>query len=213
VAKSKLTSLSNALPQLGDPLSLADGRVINPDPRPGDVEAAHQIAQVEPKDFKPAKTRSLKELPADPTFMRGVCVIFVYTMLGLSDAEMAINLGISPAELRKIRASRGYAETFEAILEEFVNANSTLLKSRIASYSHSALTELISLALTSKKEDIRLKGVTDILNRAGATSETMQKQQGSVNELRISVTKAEDAPDIQINTVPAATAPGSEMEQ
>lgn len=188
------------LPQPGDPLVTIDGETINPDEEDIDTKALAPLQKaLEPSDFRPERRISLKELPAEPKQFNVIALVFVYTISGVSDQEIATTFNITPADVRRVRKSPAYKETFELFLSEFINSNSNLLQSRIASYSHNALTNVADLAMNSKKDIIRLQANKDILDRAGVRPKDMEgKGVSSQNELRIVITKPEEQVSVDV---------------
>jgi hypothetical protein len=205
VTKGRTTKPKLARP--GDPLVLADGSKIKPDGdalTEGKTErrliAIHQQAMA-PADFRPTKRRTVKELPAPPTMMNGVSVVFVYTMLGLSDREMADMLNISPIDIESLRNGEAYKELFDGVMNEFINADSDLVQSRIAAYAHSALIRVAEISATSEEESVALRASQDILDRAGHAPKDRNARANSMagNDLRIVVVDGERTVQVNIN--------------
>jgi hypothetical protein len=185
--------LQTALPRPGDPLVMADGRVLRPE-SPTDVfnidDKSDLRANIEPHEYKPTTRRSLKDFPANPTMLNAISVVFAYTMYGLSNVEICNVLNLSSEQLEQLRQHRGYSELFTAIMNEFINANSEILQSRIAAYSHSAVSKVGYLIANAKKEEVQLSASKDMLDRAGARPQDLANQQAATMDgLRISIIK------------------------
>lgn len=201
----QLPTLVPILAQPGDPLVLPDGQIIEPDEQYEDedeVAARKMRRSLDPASFRAQKRRSAKEMPAPPSVMNAVAVVFTGTMLGLGDREMCEQLKITAEELEQVRSHSAYAEVFETVLGEFLSANAELLQSRLAAYSHSALTQVHTIAKSGKNETNRLNASRDILDRAGHRAQDNQKRgQSGVNELRIVYIDEEKQTRIEINGV------------
>lgn len=187
-----------ALAKPGDPLALANGRVI--DPKGKEVEVPSLTTIVKPEEYRPLKRRSLREIPAPVPVMKAVSVIFTFTMLGLGDREIADALGITTHEVVQAREHSAYAELFEIITGEFINANSALIQSRIAAYSHSALSSVAKIALNGKQEANVLKASQDILDRAGTNPrDKTPASQAPGSDLRIVVVGKDQTVEVSVN--------------
>lgn len=181
-----------ALAKPGDPLVLDDGRIIAP-------ERAHiQVTppKISPQTFKAQKRRTVKELPAPESTMRGIATVFVYSMMGLTAREIADAVGITVDEVEAVKAHSAYTEVFDAVLDEFVNSNSEMIQSRIAAYSHSALDTVADVMLNGKREENKLRAADSLLNRASDQAKAGKSQQ---NELRIVIVDNEKNVDVQVH--------------
>ena len=187
---------SRTLAQANDPLVLPDGTRIEPDRKNDRLEALQQARAIasDPATFKPKARRSIVELPEQGKNMNAIALVFTYTLLGLSNAEIADALNTTTRTIEAVKQTNAYEEVFLTIKDEFVNANSSLLESRIAAYSHLALDEVVTLAAKSDKESIRLSASTDILDRAGVNQKRFDErnQQQEASKLNIVITNAKD---------------------
>jgi hypothetical protein len=149
-------------------------------------------------NFRPLKKRNLKELPAETGTINGVAAVFMYTMLGIGDREIADALLIDVRRVEEVRAHSAYRECFDIVVGEFINKNSDMLAARIAAYSHSALDTVGSIAINGKKEENQLRASIDLLDRAGVRPKDMEgKAQTNKSELRIIV--VDGAKDVSVN--------------
>lgn len=145
-------------------------------------------------EYRPRTVRNLKDLPAEGNLMKGLSVIFVLTLLGISDNDICAELKVTREELDVLRKGRGYKETFEMVLSELINVNSQAMVGRLTAYSNHALQELVNISFNSKKEGVRMSGVKDILDRAGVGKAFMSEhEKRAANELRIVIEKADEA--------------------
>jgi hypothetical protein len=172
----------------GDPLITGRGEIVEPENKPTKKEAKKlEITDtIDPALFRPTKRRIMKELPAAPNVITGIGAVFMYTMMGVGDREIAETLGITVEYLSELRSHPAYGECFTAIHEEFINANSGLLTSRIASYAQDALTTVGTLSQMAKKEEVKLSASKDLLDRAGVRPKDQEQRVSmSQNDLRI----------------------------
>lgn len=189
-----------ALARVGDPLIAEDGKQIDPEGYVGGKPLPKERPAIvlEAESFRPLKKRNLKELPAEIGTVNGVAAVFMYTMLGIGDREIADALGIDVQRVEDVRAHTAYKECFDIVVSEFINKNSDLLAARIAAYSHSALDVVGNIALNGKKEENQLRASIDMLDRAGVRPKDMvEKNTASKSELRIIV--VDGAKDVSVN--------------
>lgn len=200
--KAKPAATHRALARPGDPFVTGDGRVIPPakDVKPRDRER-ERARYTQPHEFRPVKRINVKELPAPAKIMNGVGVIFMYTMLGLSDREIVDLLKLTQNQVEEIRQHTAYSQLFNSVLHEFVNAESELIESRIAAYSHNALTRISELSENAEEEGISLRASQDLMDRAGHGPKSKDNKTGlSVNDLRIVVVNGNAQVDVSIDT-------------
>jgi hypothetical protein len=175
--------LAYALAKWGDPYVLPDGRVIPPDRIDGGVDLS--MPKLDPKEFKPHRKRTIKDLPAPIATLNGIACIFMYTTLGLGDREIADTLKITVKQLKELRSHPAYAECFEAVTSEFININSDMINARIAAYSHDALSQIAKIALNGKEERNQLRGSMYLMNAGGYGDKTNVAASVAKNDLRI----------------------------
>lgn len=199
----KAGAKSTGLARVGDPLVTDAGVIINPD--------GYVNGKALPKEkpsmvldagtFRPLKKRNLKELPADVGTINGVAAVFMYTMLGVGDREIADALGVDAKRIEDVRAHSAYKECFDNVVDTFINKNSDLLAARIAAYSHSALDMVGFLSTNAQKEETALRASTDLLDRAGvkAKDNAERNTQNSRSELRIIVVDGKKDVSLDVN--------------
>lgn len=122
--------------------------------------------------------------------MNGILVIFGYTMMGVSDTEIATILNLNLAQVREIKESEAYRKAFEIVMYEFVNVNADVIQSRIAAMAHSALDVVAEVAVNGRNEANRVRSAIDLLDRAGTSHKDTVHNRDKMNmgSLRIVVT-------------------------
>ena len=191
-----------SLARPGDPLLTVKGEQVEPENKPTkrDMKKMDVTQGVDPELYRPLKRRILKELPAPPNVITGIGAVFIYTMLGVGDREIADTLGTTVEYINELRAHDAYGECFNVVHEEFINANSTLLTSRIASYAIGALDTVGTLSKEGKKEEVKLAASKDLLDRAGVRPKDQESRAAmSINDLRIIIVDGNKSDNIQIN--------------
>lgn len=178
----------------GDPYVCANGVVVPPElPRRSAFVDVADRQTTEPAEFRALKKRNLKDLPAPVSLINGVSCVFMYTMLGIGDREIADALQITVPQVYEMRRHSAYLECFNSVMAEFINANSEHISARLQAAAQGALTNVFTLAHEAKKEEVKLRANQDILDRSGTTAKSaeMRGQTGIKNELRIVMVKGD----------------------
>lgn len=198
-SKPKEQKPGRGLARPGDPLITSDGSKV--EQVGGNLTKKEQASHglINPETYRPTKRRTLKEIPSDVRIVNAVSVVFMYTLLGVGDREIADALKTDVEDINQLRAHSAYGECFQIIHSEFINANSDLLTSRIAAYSQTALQTVGHLAESGKKEEVKLRASIDILDRAGVRPKD-QEQRGlaTQNHLRIIVVDGDTETDVNV---------------
>src|SRR5688572_5679560 len=117
--KAKGGAKSTALARVGDPLVTESGQVVHPEGyingKPLPKEKPSLV--LDAGTFRPLKKRNLKELPAEVGTINGVAAVFMYTMLGVGDREIADALGIDVRRVEDVRAHSAYKECFDTVVD------------------------------------------------------------------------------------------------
>lgn len=189
---------SKELARPGDPFVAPDKSVISPEPI-SRTPAADVNTAIDPATFRPNARRTLKDLPADVSMINGVACVFLYTMVGVGDRQIAEALKISIEQVRQMRGHSAYSECFNMVVGEFINANSDHIQARIAAYSHGALSQVANIAFNGEKENNKLRASKDLLEMGGFAKGDIAKRGGDslLNELRIVFVENEG--NVQVN--------------
>jgi len=177
----------------------ASGEVLSPDPLDNGDDPVP--LDVEARDFRAFRRQDMRDLPAEVRTMNACAAVLMYTMLGISDREIMLELRLTDDQLLKVREHEVYALMFEACTEELINVNSMSLQSRIAGMAHGALTRVHEISRKAKKDETRLMASNSILDRAGTKfGDQAERSKGSPVGLRIVVTKENDT-TIEVSNV------------
>lgn len=124
--------------------------------------------------------------------MNAVGVVFMLTLMGVGDREIADNLKTNVEQINWIRHTPAYVECFNTVIGEFINANSDLLSARIAAFSSTAVNTIGALAEHGKKEETKLRASQDILDRAGVRPKDVAERSVIKNDLRIIIVDGDE---------------------
>lgn len=203
--KPKSKKPGTGLARPGDPLITSKGEQIEPVNKPvvQPQSSAVDAGTINPAEYRPKKKRNVKELPGEARVITAVGAVFMYTMLGVGDREIADVLGMSVDQLKKLREHSVYGECFQIVHSDFISSSSDLLSSRIAAYSHTALRTVGQLAESAKKEEVRFRASADLLDRAGVRpKDQAERAIMDSNDLRIIVvdgTQKEDDLTVEVD--------------
>jgi len=208
--------------QPGDPLVSNRGKLVAATDR-GPQDFSLTVPNL--ANFQPKTRRSGKELPAEPQTQTVVNAIMVYTLLGMSENEMAVHLGTSISDIEHVKSLPAFQETFELVFGELLSANSNSLQARLASYAGAAVENVMELANYKPKPKIEtdeetgeviqqegdwkvppivvLKANQDVLDRSGLHQDVLfgkhSTDEGNTLQIEI-VSEQENRTSINIKT-------------
>lgn len=176
------------MPSPDDPLVTGTGLIVRPDPYdPDKVLENAEKHKVEPHEYRANQKRNLKDLPAPIHEMNAIACVYMLTMLGIGDREIAVGLRIDGSELKKIRLHPAYGECFSIVFNELISVNSMMLEGRVAAYGQGALRQIGAIAMKGEGEGNRLRASIDLADR-GDVRVQGAKERMTQNVLKIVVT-------------------------
>lgn len=181
-----------ALAKPGDPFVTTRGQVVLSKKEP---EAPIEIGIPRVSRHISSTRRSIKDFPADENTQKAIHVVMVYSLLGMTDNEIAHALNIKLEQIKQLKEIPAYQETFEWLFSELISINSSSMQSKIAAYAPKALTNLMELADDAKNENARVKANQDLMDRAGLHHETLYGKNSSddaFSSLKIVITDGEE---------------------
>jgi len=188
------------LAKKGDPYVTREGQVIIKTDAIPDVNST-SIGPPIAKRITPDHQRSIKELPTDPKTQTALNVVLVYHLMGLTDNEISILVGIDIEQIQYLKDMPAYQETFEILFSQFISTNSSSLQAKIAAFAPAALESMLDLAVKAKNENARMKAAADVMDRSGLHYETLygrNKDDSSFESLKIVFEDGEDTKNINI---------------
>lgn len=153
-----------------EPLQLADGRMI--DPATGKLlkeKKIHSYVEIpsasEAQEIVAKSRRSVADLPVAPQQMNGLSLVCFYTMWGLSNQDIAVQVGVTIEQIKTIKKLPEYLklhqDIFASVMETEANDVRGFFQQR-AKEAASTIVEMMdeggALGLTAAK---------DVLDRAG----------------------------------------------
>ena len=194
---------TKALAKVGDPLVAPNGDVLVEEDDDELIQPSSLLPPVTAvpfSDYRPITRRVLSELRAPPDMLNVTIVVLSYTLLGISDTEISDVTKLSGDQILHVRSSRIYADLFENIMRELINANSEYIECRISAYSGMALGNIAEIAARTRNTGYRLAASKDLLDRAGhRPQDNASRQNSGMNELHIVITEPNDADNIKLD--------------
>jgi hypothetical protein len=194
----------------GDPIVSKNGVVVDPElPRsakvmdnlPAPIGSNQSNTSINPVTFRSSKRKNLNELPAPPNVINGVAALFMYTVLGVGEREIADTLGITTMQLNELREHSAFDECFNAVINELISANSDAIQARIASYATRAVDNIFNIAEAAEKDETRLRASQDLADRAGIGAKQLADRKGALSgaSLRIVILDEDKTVDVKLN--------------
>lgn len=151
----------------GEPLRLADGRVVYPG---GDISDPRKMVEVpthqEAQRIITSTRRKVADLPALPKQMNAVSVVLSYVLFGLDDEEIAIATGLSAAQVHRIKASDPYSHLYDAVVKTVLDNEANTVREVFAKNAKRAANTVVE-ALDGGTRADRMAAARDILDRSG----------------------------------------------
>lgn len=200
---NKIEGGKNALAKVGDPLIAPDGSLLEQEEDDDDLGPSRlppPSTAVPFADYRPTKRRVISDLRAEANSINVANVVLIYTLLGISDAEIAEVTNLESDKIEFVRASRVYSEIFECVMRELINANSEYIECRLSAYSGMALNNVAEIAQRARNTGYRLTASKDLLDRAGhRAQDAAGRQMQGMNELHIVITTPKDQIETSID--------------
>lgn len=193
-----MTTNGKQLARPGDPLATIQGELLEPDDDgdSGGLAASSLPLPSTPvpySAYRPQTRRVMSDFREPKALLNACAVIFSYSVLGISDAEICEATGLDMEQIESVRSARAYSEMFQNVMRELINANSEYIEARIAAYSGMALNNVADIAASAKNKAVKLSASKDLLDRAGhRPQDQASKGSSGMNELHIVITKAKD---------------------
>lgn len=151
------------------PLVLADGTVIDPVTgsivrnKPKDVEIPNNRQAV--KEIT-AVRRRLEELPAPPKELHGISIVLSYTLLGVSDTDIAYATGLTIEQVANIKMSSVFNELSHEIVETIMKQDAEDIR-RVFRQNATIAAKNMSEFLEDEDPNMRFAASRDALDRDG----------------------------------------------
>ena len=158
------------LPVGTEPLVLADGTIINP--VDGSVVANSPALLIEIPNAEEAQRivvaqrRRIADLPVPPKQLNTISVILTYSLMGVSDEDIGLQLGLSPEQVGRVKMSDAYAEITQVCTKNIIESDKDHVRNMFVANAKHAANKTFEL-LGSKRSDVAQRAADSILDRAG----------------------------------------------
>lgn len=178
----------------GDPYVSTKGEVVLSDKTDGAPRI--EIGPPRVANYQSSARRSIKDFPTTSINQRAINVVLVYSLLGMTENEIAHDLGTPLESIRQLRTSPAFQETFEMLFEEMISVSSNSMQAKIAAFAPKALENMMNLASEAENENAKVKANQDLMDRAGLHHETLYGKNSAddaFGSLKIVISDAEES--------------------
>ena len=140
--------------------------------------------------------RTLAELPLPTAQMNTISVVLMYTLIGISPAEIATATGMSVDQVKRLLSSEAYMRMRDDIVQTILDRDSADIKQMIAANARNAVNRIVGL-IEDGEPTVALAAAKDIADRAGHRPADKLVIDG-MQELRIRIVRDEKVPTIDI---------------
>tara|TARA_B100000131_G_scaffold306302_1_gene333225 strand:+ start:1429 stop:2028 length:600 start_codon:yes stop_codon:yes gene_type:complete len=187
-----------------EPLVLADGTVINPTDGTVVVDDKDDLIEIPSvremqREYAVAKRR-LTDLPVPPSKMNTISMVLCYSLMGITDSDIATVLNLDEEQVGRIRMSDSFREIRESVVHNIIESDQESVRSMISQSGVLAASRMVE-GLNSTNEATRIHSAKDLLDRGGhRPADVIEHKHKIEGGLRIEyVTKEEnDIPTIDI---------------
>ena len=154
-----------------EPLTLADGTVINPEDGAIMREEAPEVLTEVPnneqlqREVVAARVR-ISELPVPSEQMNTISVVMCYSLYGVTEDDIATITGLTGDQIRAIKISDPYTTIQNSFIENIIASDKSEVRDLFVNHSFAAANKVRTL-MDSNSEAMQLAASKDILDRAG----------------------------------------------
>jgi len=155
-----------SLAQSGEPLRLADGRVVYPG---GDIDDGSEPIQHPQRDSRVPvvrERRKVTDLPALPKQMNAIGAVLAYSLFGLDAEDIAEAVGTTIDRVDKIKASDPYRQMHDVIVRTVLDSETDVVRELFTKNARDAANVMVDGLKAGNRAD-RMSAARDILDRSG----------------------------------------------
>ena len=158
------------LPVGTEPLVLADGTIINPVDGSVVTNSPALLIEIpnaeEAQRIVVAQRRRIADLPVPPKQLNTLSVILTYSLMGVSDEDIGLQLGLSSEQVGRVKMSDAYAEITQVCTKNIIESDKDHVRNMFVANAKHAANKTFEL-LGSKRSDVAQRAADSILDRAG----------------------------------------------
>jgi hypothetical protein len=111
--------------------------------------------------------RSLSDMPLPAAQLNVVSAVCLYTLIGLSDRDIAEALVVDLQRVERIKMLDAYATIQDQVVKSIIDEEASDVRSIFAANARNAALTMVSLAKDADNEVVKFKANQDVLDRAG----------------------------------------------
>lgn len=171
-------------------LVLPDGRVLLSDGRVAKPVAVEQPAVAMSNEIKSGResarilssmSRKLSDLPDTPDKMNAMGAVVTYTLLGLSDEDIALALKTTPDKIKMLKELDAYVQLVQMLDKSVIEDSKRAANHMLAKAATHATQRMID-GIDSNREDIAIVAARDVMKAAGVgAAADAEKRIGGLN--------------------------------
>jgi len=198
--------MSETLPDPNEPLQTEDGTLPplssvssnrfgrNYEEIPSNIQTQRQVARVQ---------RTIKEIPIDPQQLNAVSLICAYTLIGLSDSDMAVATGLTEKQIGILKMSEGFSYVYDAAIESIISTDADDIRQMVVGHARESVRTIANLRDGSEFDQVRLAASKDLLDRAGhRPADVIEHRHSLDGDLRINIIENTSIGDTIIDLEP-----------
>lgn len=159
----------NDLPEPGEPLKLANGKLI--DPNNGNVIRPRKFVEVptatQAQRIVAATRHRLADFPVPPKHLNAISVICFYTLLGIDERDIAIATGLTIDQINELRMSDVFSDIRQKLVDNIVEHDKDEVRTLFAKAAKGAANRVLDLMDNAEDEKVALAAANSALDRAG----------------------------------------------
>lgn len=142
--------------------------------------------------------RSLADMPVPPQQLNAISVICLYTLIGLSDRDIAEAVKLDVDRVERIKMLDAYSTVYDYVTKAIIDEEAEDVRHLFAAHARGAARSIVDLASDPDGNSaVRLKASQDILDRAGHRPADVVQIKGQLDQtLRIVYVNEEPSGDI-----------------
>lgn len=137
--------------------------------------------------------RTLADMPLPANQLNVVSAVCLYTLIGLSDRDIAEALVIDLARVERIKMLDAYMTIQEQVVKSIIDEEASDVRAMFAANARNSAAEMIALASGAENEVVKFKANQDVLDRAGHRPADVVLVKGQIDStLRVVYVEEED---------------------
>jgi len=154
-----------SLAQSGEPLRLADGRVVYPGGNVNDAEQPKAVIEQDTPRVVNVRRR-ISDLPATPRQMNAIGAVLAYALYGLDVEDIAEAIGTTIDRIEKIKACDPYKQMHDAVVRTVLDSETDVVRELISKNARTAAQVMVDALQAGTRAD-RMAAARDVLDRSG----------------------------------------------